>query len=114
MKKKNRPSIPGILGAVLILAGLMGLYSGPDISQYVFAPRDIRVGEALLQAETEQAGADGSIALHGSTAGIAVETQKKSQSGVTLYQVSGDWHSVYAREAVSGRLLTKGDRKSVV
>ena len=109
MKKKNRPSIPGILGAVLILAGLTGLYSGPDISQYVFAPRDIRVGEALLQAETEQAGADGSIALHGSTAGIAVETQKKSQSGVTLYQVSGDWHSVYAREAVSGRFLTKGD-----
>ena len=109
MKKKHRPSIPGILGAVLILAGLMRLYSGPDISQYVFSPRNIRVSEALLQAETEQAGADGAIALHGSTAGIAVETEKKSQSGVTLYQVSGDWHSVYAQSAVSGRLLTKGD-----
>ena len=111
-KKKNRPSIPGILGAGLIIAGLIGLYSGPTMSQYVFTPKEIKANQVLTQAQTDLEGTEGFLSLHGSTAGMAVGTEKKTRSGVTLYQVSGDWHSLYPQEAVQGRLIARGDVES--
>ena len=48
-KIKYRPSIPGILGAALIIAGLIGLYSGPTMSQYVFTPKEIKTNQVLTQ-----------------------------------------------------------------
>ncbi|MBR2823341.1 MAG: ABC transporter permease [Clostridia bacterium] len=109
MKKKYRPSVPGVLGAMLVIAGLIGLYSGPAMSQYVFAPKDINASQVLSETQKELGTDSGSIALHGSTAGLAVGTEKKTVSGVTLYRVSGDWHSVYAQELVRGRLIAAGD-----
>ena len=111
-KRKYRPSIPGILGVALIIAGLIGLYSGPAMSQYVFMPKEIRANQVLTQAQTDLAGAEGFLSLHGSTAGMAVGTEKKTRSGVTLYQVSGDWHSVYPQAVVKGRLISRGDVES--
>ena len=109
MRKKVRVSLLGAAGALLLLAGLCGLYSGPEISQYAFAPENQDTGKILEQAEKELDGAFPAVSLHGSRGDLTLETEKRKQGGITLYQIRGDWQSVYTQAFTAGRPLSRGD-----
>lgn len=55
--KKRRISWLAIPGMILVLAGLIGLYSVPEVSQYVFLPAGGDYGELLARAEEKWADA---------------------------------------------------------
>ena len=109
MNKKYRVSILGVVGILLIAAGLTGLYNGPEISQYAFAPGSLDTEKILEQVEKDLDSAFPAVSLHGTKGGVTLDTEKKNQGGITLYQVDGDWHSVYPQEFTAGRPLSRGD-----
>ena len=112
MRGNIRVSILGILGLGLVLAGLIGLYSGPRVSQYAFAPKEMDAAEMLSAVEKELEGAFDVAALHGISPGVSIGTEQKSQEGVTLYQVSGEWHEAYPQTFQTGRPLSRGDQQA--
>lgn len=114
MNRKYRVSILGAVGILLIIAGLTGLYNGPEISQYAFAPAGQDTQKILEQVEKDLDNAFPAVSLHGTRGGVTLDTEKKNQGGVTLYQVDGDWHSVYPQEFTAGRPLSRGDHGQAV
>ena len=112
MKKKTRLSWLSLLGILLLLGGLAGLYSGPEISQYAFAPTELRADKALEKMGESLQDAYAALALHGSSHGVSLETEKKSQGDITLYQVAGEWNSVYPQVMTAGRPVNPQDQRS--
>ena len=112
MRKKKHFPILTVFGILLLLAGLIGLYSGPEISQYVFLP-DSGTGdyrEKLAAAEERWEGAFPAISLHGTADQVSLTTSGRSQGEVTLYEVQEGYFEVYPRRFTAGRPLSRGDR----
>ena len=79
MNRKYRVSILGAVGILLIIAGLTGLYNGPEISQYAFAPAGQDTQKILEQVEKDLDNAFPAVSLHGTRGGVTLDTEKKNQ-----------------------------------
>ena len=112
MKNQKRIPLLCALGLILTLAGLAGLYSGPQTSQYVFPPAAVDAKKTLTRAEESLGGAFAAVSLHGVSEGITVETEQRSQGEITLYQIAGDWRGVYPQQEKAGRFLSRGDQEA--
>ena len=109
MKRKfSWLTVPGLL---LLMAGLIGLYSGPEISQYVFLPggEGTKYGELLSETEKKWEGSIPAGSLHGLVSGVSLTAGNRSEGEVTLYETMGGFFEIYPRRFRTGRPLTRGD-----
>lgn len=109
MKRKfSWLTVPGLL---LLMAGLIGLYSGPEISQYVFLPggEGTKYGELLSETEKKWEGSIPAGSLHGLVSGVSLTAGNRSEGEVTLYETMGGFFETYPRRFRTGRPLTRGD-----
>ena len=110
-RKFPRRALPGL---ILILAGLIGLYRGPEISQYVFLPGQADYAALLAGTEEKWDGAFPAVSLHGAAEGVSLSAGAQSVGNVTLYETMGGYFEVYPRQFSAGRPLTRGDGKNAV
>lgn len=106
--KRKFPWI-AVLGLLLAAAGLWGLYSGPDISQYVFLPGAENLADTLAKAEEQGVGIFPALSLHGVAEKASLSAGSRSQGEITLYEVAGSYAEVYPRRFLTGRPVTRGD-----
>lgn len=112
MKRKGHwLLIPGVL---LLLAGLIGLYSGPKLCQYVFLPGEKEYSQQLTEIEKKWDSLFPVVSLHGVAENISLTAGERTQEEVTLYEVMGGYSEVYPRRYVAGRSLSRGDAGSQV
>ncbi len=114
MKEKLRLPWGTVLGLLLVVAGLAGLYSGPEMSQYVFLPGSEDYGTSLARAEEAWGNAFSAVSLHGTAEGVSLTAGNGSGDGITLCEVMGGYFEVYPRRFSAGRPLTRGDGKDRV
>lgn len=98
--------LPGLL---LVLFGLIGLYSGPERCQYVFLPGETDYASRLSEIETKWDGAFSEVSLHGTAENVSLTAGSQSQGEITLHEVMGSYFQVCPRRFVSGRPLSRGD-----
>ena len=114
MKKKRRISWLAIPGMILVLAGLIGLYSVPEVSQYAFLPAGGDYNELLARAEEKWADAFPAISLHGTAEEMTMKAGSSTRSEITLIEAAGGYFEVYPRPFAAGRPLSRGDGKNRV
>ena len=115
MKKKRRISWLVIPGMTLVLAGLIGLYSVPEVSQYAFLPAGGDYNELLARAEEKWADAFPAVSLHGTAEEMTMKAGSSStRSEITLIEAAGGYFEVYPRPFAAGRPLSRGDGKNRV
>lgn len=107
--KKHRLSCLFFLGLLLIAGGLIGLYRGPEISQYAFLPGKTEAQEILTQAEKKWTGSFPAVSLHGWVENVSLTAGDRTQGEVTLWETMGGYFEIYPRRFVLGRPLSRGD-----
>ena len=116
MKQKKRIPWLTLLGILMILGGLAGLFTGPSVSQYVFLPGEIDGAALLKTADEKFEGAFSATSLHGVTEDVSLKAGETSQGEITLYQTLGDYFHVYPRTFAAGRPLawSEGSARVIV
>lgn len=100
-------ALPGIL---LVLAGLLGLWSVPAGSQYAFLPgSETNWREKMNEAEERWAEPFPGMCLYGTADGAALTAGECSQEDICLTEVMGDYFHVCPRSFSAGRPLSAGD-----
>ncbi len=109
MKRNRNFSWLSLLGILLVLAGLTGLFSGPDLCQYAFAP-EMRPDAAKTEAlEGALEGICDTVSLHGTSDGESLSANRKSQGGIHLIHVGGGYGEIYPRAMRAGRPVSRED-----
>ncbi len=103
-----------LAGLLLMIAGTVGLFCGPDASQYAFAPSEEDALSRLTDLEKRWDGTFPAVSLHGLSSGVSVSAGEKSQGAVCLYQVEGNFFQTYPRTFLAGRPLARGDHAKKV
>ena len=109
MRRKLRGNVLCLIGLLLIVAGVTGLLSGPEASQYAAYPPEGDLLQPLAKMETAWEEMARPVSIHETTGGVSLTAGEKSQGDVNLYQVGGSFFQVYPRAFVSGRPLARGD-----
>ncbi len=110
MRKQIRIPWLAAAGVLLIIAGLAGLFSGPEISQYAFLRGDSKPEEILKQAEEKWTDIFPSLSLHGAAEKISLSAGERSLGEITLYETMGSFFEIHPREFSLGRPLSRGDQ----
>ena len=108
MSKKKRFPWLTALGVLLTLIGLAGLYSGQEISQYVFLPGEADYEKLLDQATQKWAGAFETVSLHGVAEQVSLTSERTSQGEITVYETAGGYFEIYPRAFSAGSPITRG------
>ena len=114
MSEKRRWPWGAIPGLILILAGLIGLYGVPRLSQYAFLPGTGDYAEQMTRAEKKWGDAFAAVSLHGAAEKVSLTAGTKNREGITLYEVMGGYFENYPRAFAAGRPLARGDGKNRV
>ncbi len=114
MSRRRRISWLTALGLLLALAGVIGLYSGPEISQYAFPAGGKDPAELLSRAEDKWGNEFPTLSLHGTAEKTSVSTEQAARDELILTETAGGYFEIYPRRFVSGRPLTRGDRGRAV
>ena len=109
MKRKIPFSLLALLGILLVGAGLFGLWNGPNLCQYVYAPGSVPAGEILEKMEKAMEGAAGGISLHATSDGINLTAAGGGQGDIHLIQTAGSYTEIYPRAWHSGRPISRAD-----
>ena len=115
MKKKKRISVILLAGILLLGAGLIGLQTTPGLIQYAFIPGSGTAADTQSQYETVRntlAEAFPRLTLAGVRNGVTLTAAGLSQNDVCLYRTGAEWHDVYPRRMLSGRMITGADAEA--
>ena len=109
MKRKRQFSWLFPAGILLILAGLAGLFSGPDLYQYAFAPGTNPDAEKTKALEMTLAEDCEAVSFHGISDGVTLTANGKSQGEVHLIHAGGGYGEIYPRFMRAGRPVSRED-----
>ena len=109
MRRKLRGNVLCLIGLLLIIAGVTGLLSGPEASQYAAYPPEGDLLQPLAKMETAWEEMARPVSIHETTGGVSLTAGEKSQGDVNLYQVGG-----YSRMRIfSSGVLKRGAAKMI-
>lgn len=109
--RRFRLSIVLPLGLAMLIAGIIGLSTGPAVLQYAFLPPADQTGllSSFSDLRTAQEASFPLMTLHGQKSGVTLSVGSKSQNDVMLYLTGPSWYEVYPRRYLCGRPISRMD-----